>query len=66
MGPTINLDTEQSIDGGYIQNVYRFQTNQAMILKKDPSSGKKEFLCNGALIDSKRVVTVSQCLEDFQ
>lgn len=48
-------------------NVYRIiVTNQAMILKKDPSSGKKEFLCNGALIDSKRVVTVSQCLEDFQ
>jgi secreted trypsin-like serine protease len=30
------------------------------------SNGKKEFLCNGALIDQKKILTVAQCVEAFE
>lgn len=38
---------------------------QAMILHV-AKSGRKEFLCNGALIDQRRILTVAQCVEAFE
>jgi len=36
------------------------------IVLKVLDNGKKEFLCNGALIDNQRVLTVAQCVENFE
>ena len=36
-----------------------------MILRFD-KDGRREFLCNGVLIDSRRVLTVGQCVADFE
>ncbi|KAI1292141.1 Serine proteinase stubble [Halotydeus destructor] len=39
---------------------------QAMILRVDVATGKREFLCNGVLIDNRRVLTVAQCIADYR
>ena len=44
---------------------FSFLPFKAMILHV-AKSGRKEFLCNGVLVDQKRILTVAQCVEAFE
>ena len=58
-------DTRCLISHYFLDTLHTFACSQAIILRV-LSNGKKEFLCNGALIDQKRILTVAQCVEAFE